>query len=150
MIFADPSRLWLLSVRLRRRGFKRLARLIKLYNFVVFKAILPPEAELSGLVNLGHYALNIVVHPNTTIGNDVILWHSVTLSVTDSPGSTTRLIIGNRVVIGTGSVLLTPLRESAEICSDVVIGANSVVTKSIADPGVYAGTPAKMIRLKAS
>ena len=32
-------------------------------------------------------------------------------------------------------------------CDNVVIGAGSVVTKSIDKPGIYAGNPAKLIRI---
>ena len=49
--------------------------------------------------------------------------------------------IGNNVSIGTNATIL-PVR----ICSHVVIGAGSVVTKDITEAGVYAGNPAKKIR----
>jgi acetyltransferase-like isoleucine patch superfamily enzyme len=49
--------------------------------------------------------------------------------------------IGNNVSIGSNATIL-PI----DICDDVVIGAGSVVTKSITEPGVYAGCPAKKIR----
>jgi acetyltransferase-like isoleucine patch superfamily enzyme len=49
--------------------------------------------------------------------------------------------IGNRVSIGTNATIL-PVR----ICDDVVIGAGSVVTKDIIEPGIYAGNPAKKIK----
>lgn len=46
--------------------------------------------------------------------------------------------IGNRVSIGSNATILP-----VSICSDVVIGAGSVVTRDITGPGVYAGNPAK-------
>lgn len=49
--------------------------------------------------------------------------------------------VGNRVSIGSNATILPIL-----ICSDVVIGAGSVVTKDIMSPGVYAGNPAKFLR----
>lgn len=49
--------------------------------------------------------------------------------------------IGDRVSIGTNATILP-----VEICSDVVIGAGSVVTRDITKPGVYAGNPARKIR----
>jgi acetyltransferase-like isoleucine patch superfamily enzyme len=52
-----------------------------------------------------------------------------------------RTIIKDRVSIGTNATILP-----VEICEDVVIGAGSVVTKDITDPGIYAGNPAKLIR----
>lgn len=55
------------------------------------------------------------------------LWRSTTL--------------GNHVSIGT-NVTLLPVR----ICDWVVIGAGSVVTKHITEPGIYAGNPARLLR----
>ncbi len=49
--------------------------------------------------------------------------------------------IGNHVSIGTNSTILP-----VKIADNVVIGAGSVVTKDILEPGIYAGNPAKKIR----
>ena len=49
--------------------------------------------------------------------------------------------IGNHVSIGTNATILP-----VNICSDVVIGAGSVVTRDIAEPGIYAGNPARFVR----
>ena len=49
--------------------------------------------------------------------------------------------IGNHVSIGSNATILP-----VNICDNVVIGAGSVVTKDITEPGIYAGNPAKMLR----
>lgn len=49
--------------------------------------------------------------------------------------------IGNQVSIGTGATILP-----VTICDNVVVGAGSVVTKDITEPGIYAGNPARKIR----
>jgi len=49
--------------------------------------------------------------------------------------------IGNKVYIGSNSTILP-----VTICDDVVIGAGSVVTKDIVEPGTYAGNPAVRIK----
>jgi len=49
--------------------------------------------------------------------------------------------IGDQVIIGSNSTILP-----VYICSGTVIGAGSVVTKSIKRKGVYAGNPAKFLR----
>jgi len=49
--------------------------------------------------------------------------------------------IGSHVSIGTNSTIL-PVR----ICDNVVIGAGTVVTKDITEPGIYVGNPARKIR----
>jgi acetyltransferase-like isoleucine patch superfamily enzyme len=48
--------------------------------------------------------------------------------------------IGNRVSIGTNATVMP-----VEICDDVVVGAGAVVTRSITEPGLYAGVPARKI-----
>ena len=47
-------------------------------------------------------------------------------------------IIGDQVSIGTNATIMP-----VTICDDVVIGAGSVVTKDITEPGTYAGNPAR-------
>ncbi len=49
--------------------------------------------------------------------------------------------IGNHVSIGTNATILP-----VTICDNVVIGAGSVVTKNITEPGTYAGNPARKIK----
>lgn len=143
MLVSNPGQLWYLSVKLHRKGRRRTARLIKAYNFAVFHAVLPPEADLQGPVTLGHFGLNIVVHPNVSLGAGVHLWHGVTLAVSDSPGGSSRITLGNNVVIGAGAVVVSREKQSLHICSGVKIGANAVVTHDIDRPGTYVGSPAR-------
>ena len=49
--------------------------------------------------------------------------------------------IGSNVSIGTNSTILP-----VQICDNVVVGAGSVVTRDIIEPGVYAGNPARKLR----
>lgn len=49
--------------------------------------------------------------------------------------------IGNHVSIGTNATVLP-----VKIVDHVVIGAGSVVTKDILEPGIYAGNPARKLR----
>lgn len=49
--------------------------------------------------------------------------------------------LGNNVSIGSNATILP-----VTICDNVVIGAGSVVTRDINEPGVYAGNPAHLIR----
>ena len=49
-----------------------------------------------------------------------------------------KTLIGNHVSIGSNTTILP-----VNICDNVVIGAGSVVTKDIVEPGVYYGNPAK-------
>ncbi len=52
-----------------------------------------------------------------------------------------RTKIGDNVSIGSNATILP-----VQICDRVVIGAGSVVTKDINEPGVYAGNPARHLK----
>src|SRR5258705_3183807 len=53
----------------------------------------------------------------------------------------TETIIGDNVSIGSNATIMP-----VKICDNVIIGAGSVVTKDISQPGFYAGNPAKKLR----
>ena len=86
-----------------------------------------------------------------TIGEDCFVAHGVMfindLFETGRPAPKDRqdmwkkTEIGNRVSIGSNATILP-----VSICDGVVIGAGSVVTKSIDRPGIYAGNPARLLR----
>ena len=85
-----------------------------------------------------------------TLGCDCFIGHGVKF-VNDlfsdgkpARGDKTRwkeTLIGNQVSIGSNATILP-----VTICNNVVIGAGSVVTKNIDEPGIYAGNPARKIR----
>lgn len=86
------------------------------------------------------------------IGDDCFIGHGVVFTndlLRDGPaqGDVSKYRateIGDRVSIGSNSTLLP-----VKICDDVVIGAGSVVTRDISEPGVYFGNPALMHKGKA-
>jgi len=84
-----------------------------------------------------------------TIGEDCFISHgAMFINDTFSSGGPARgdqtkwksTTIGNNVSIGTNATIMP-----VKICSNVVIGAGSVVTKDIIEPGTYAGNPARRI-----
>lgn len=84
----------------------------------------------------------IEVGDNVTFSSDVrILGHDASTVLTGVGTKIGRVIIGNNVFIGAGSVVLCNTR----IGDDVIIGANSLVSKDLPSNGVYAGNPAKFI-----
>ena len=85
-----------------------------------------------------------------TIGNDCVVAHGVMfindLFGTGGPAQGNRDLwkstrIGNKVSIGSNATILP-----VTICDNVVIGAGSVVTRDIVEPGIYAGNPARKMR----
>jgi acetyltransferase-like isoleucine patch superfamily enzyme len=49
--------------------------------------------------------------------------------------------VGSRVSIGSNATILP-----VSICDNVVIGAGGVVTRDITTPGIYVGSPARLLR----
>jgi len=85
-----------------------------------------------------------------TIGDDCVISHG-TMFINDpfaigGPAQGNRTLwrstrLGNHVTIGSNATILP-----VSICDHVVIGAGSVVTKNITQPGIYAGNPARLLR----
>lgn len=85
-----------------------------------------------------------------TIGNDCFIGHGV-MFINDvfsigGPARGNKTLwksthIGNNVSIGSNATILP-----VKICDHVVIGAGSVVTKNIEEPGIYAGNPVRKLR----
>ena len=85
-----------------------------------------------------------------TIGDDCFVSHGVMFIndpfVIGGPAMRNREAwrstkIGDRVSIGTNATILP-----VSICAGVVVGAGSVVTHDITEPGIYAGNPARLLR----
>lgn len=87
---------------------------------------------------------NIIINNQARVG-DGCVFHGSCCIGNSHPGSKCP-IIGKNVDIGYGAVLLGDIR----IADNIIIGANSVVTKSFDEPGiVIAGVPARKIRDRA-
>jgi acetyltransferase-like isoleucine patch superfamily enzyme len=83
---------------------------------------------------------------NTIIGNNCFIGHGVIFSndkfvnckVERNSENFLRTELGDNVLVG-NNVTFLPVK----VCSNVTIGAGSVVTKNIDQPGVYYGNPCK-------
>jgi len=83
---------------------------------------------------------NVIIGKDCFIAHGVMFTNDKFLDMKINQDEFLNTVIGNNVLIGSNSTILP-----VEICDDVVIGAGSVVTKNIADSGIYAGNPAKKI-----
>jgi acetyltransferase-like isoleucine patch superfamily enzyme len=85
-----------------------------------------------------------------TIGDDCFIGHGVIFVndrfATGRPARGDRALwqathVSSNVSIGSNATILP-----VDICDHVVIGAGSVVTKPLHEPGIYAGNPARLLR----
>jgi len=86
---------------------------------------------------------------NVIIGENCFIGHSVTFAndlflkgrPDPDPANWLKIHLGDNVSVGSGATILAD-----SICSGTVIGAGSVVVRSITVAGIYAGNPARLLR----
>ena len=100
-----------------------------------------PGAQINGTLFIDHGA-GIVIGETAIIGNEVTIYHGVTLGGTGKETGKRHPTIGDGVVIGAGAKLL----GSIEIGNNVKIGANSVVLKNIPDGCTVVGTEGRIVK----
>jgi serine O-acetyltransferase len=96
-----------------------------------------PAARLGRRFFIDH-GMGVVIGETAEVGDDVMLYHGVTLGGRSMEHVKRHPTVGNRVTIGAGARVLGPIR----IGDDVQIGANSVVVKDVPAGAVATGIPA--------
>lgn len=86
------------------------------------------------------HGIGLIVHPAAVIGDNVTLRHNTTIGNSTTDGGAP--IVCSGVDVGANAVIIGEII----IGENVVIGAGSVVTKSIPDNAVVVGNPARIIR----
>lgn len=125
-------------MKLRRIwNLKRYSKFAKDCGFVIGDGILGEGVTF-------YHRGNIVINPNARVGEGCIFHGSCCIGASHL-GSDKCPVLGKNVEIGYGAVILGDIT----IADDIIIGANSVVTKSFTEPGIIiAGAPARKIRNK--
>lgn len=84
------------------------------------------------------HGMGVVIGETAEVGDDVMLYHAVTLGGRSLARVKRHPTVGNRVTIGAGARVLGPV----VIGDDVQIGANSVVVKDVPAGAIATGVPA--------
>ena len=103
---------------------------------------IPHSVAIGRRVRIEHQG-GIVVHGSTVIGNDVIIRQGVTIGNRHLDRPDDAPVIGNRVNIGSGAVILGAIT----IGDDVSIGSNAVVLDDVPAGSTVAG-PRAAIRAR--
>ena len=85
--------------------------------------------------------MGVVIGETAEIGENVLLYHGVTLGGTGKDKGKRHPTLGDNVIIGAGAKVLGPIY----IGSNSKIGANSVVLKDVPEGATAVGIPAKNI-----
>jgi serine O-acetyltransferase len=125
-------RLWL------RGGPSRIvARLLMTVVRAVTGVEIHPAAVIGHRFFIDH-GMGVVIGETAEVGDDVMLYHGVTLGGRSLKKVKRHPTVGSRVTIGAGARILGPVY----IGDDVQIGANSVVVKDIPAGAIATGIPA--------
>ncbi len=130
----------------RRGPFRRITKeLLALYGVEV-----PAAVQIGSGLRVLHRGFGTVIHPNTIIGDNVTLYHGVTIGRGDPwVGSADTEMIGivieDGVTICPGAKIICS-RGTLTVGRGTVIGANAVLTGSTGAREIWAGSPARKIR----
>ncbi|WP_219927669.1 serine O-acetyltransferase [Microbacterium sp. HMWF026] len=111
----------------------------------------PTTVPFGDGLRLAHGAVGLVVHESVILGSRVKLFQGVTLGrgdqylYRDQLPTGGGILVGDDVIIGAGATILFRSGETTIIGDGAVIGANSVVTRSVPAGEVWAGLPAKRV-----
>lgn len=100
-----------------------------------------PAAKIGKGFFIDH-GMGVVIGETSIIGNDVTLYQGVTLGGTGKEKGKRHPTLRDRVVVGVGAKIL----GNITIGDDVLIGANSVVLKSVPSNSTVVGIPGRIAR----
>ncbi|GGB29939.1 serine acetyltransferase [Flexivirga endophytica] len=124
----------------QRGGRWRLpARLMSQAARIATGVEIHPGAQIGKRFFIDH-GMGVVIGETAEVGDDVMLYHGVTLGGRSLDRVKRHPTIGNRVTIGAGARLLGPVTVGEE----AQIGANAVVVRDVPSYSVAVGVPAKV------
>ena len=118
-----------------------LAKIVRGGVYLFHNCYIPYTAEIGKGTICGYKGMGVVVHSKAVIGQNCLIGTNVTIGgKSNSDGIP---IIGDNVYIATGAKVLANIH----IGNNVVIGANAVMLSDAQDNTVWAGVPAKCIKI---
>ena len=100
-----------------------------------------PGATIGKRLFIDH-GTGVVIGETAIVGNDVTLFHGVTLGGTGKEKGKRHPTIGNNVFIGSGAKIL----GNIVIGNNVKIGANAVILKNVPSNVTIVGVPGKIVK----
>ena len=126
-----------------KRNWRYFPRFISYFARFWTNIDIHPGAKIGRRFFIDHGAC-VVIGETAEIGDDVTLYHGVTLGGVSWNKGKRHPTLGNRVVVGAGAKILGPI----ELGNDVRVGSNSVVVKNIPAGKTVVGIPGKIVQNK--
>ncbi|WP_336631761.1 MULTISPECIES: serine O-acetyltransferase EpsC [unclassified Microbacterium] len=130
-----------LAHALWRRGLRFPARALSQLTRWLTGIEIHPGAVIGRRFFIDH-GMGVVIGETAEIGDDVMLYHGVTLGGRTREGGKRHPTLGDGVAVGAGAKILGPITIGA----GSAIGANAVVTRDAPEDSILVGVPAKMRR----
>ena len=140
LVYSGLHAIW--SYRLAHRmwavpALRGAARILSQVTRLLTGIEIHPGATIGRRFFIDH-GMGVVIGETAEIGDDVMLYHGVTLGGRSLEHGKRHPTIGNRVTVGAGAKVLGPVHIGA----DSAIGANAVVTQSVPTESIATGIPA--------
>jgi serine O-acetyltransferase len=132
-----------ISYRLWHANWKFSARFLAAFAKWMTQVDIHPAATIGRRLFIDH-ALGVVIGETAEIGNDVTLYHGVTLGGTTWHKVKRHPTLGDNVLVGAGAKILGPIT----LGNNVRVGANSVVVKDVPPCCTVVGIPGRIIQSK--
>jgi len=123
-----------------RYKLRFIARMISHINRFLTSIEIHPGACIGRRFFIDH-GMGVVIGETAEVGDDVLIYHGVTLGGVSLKKEKRHPTVGNNVVIGAGAKILGPLR----IGDHARIGANSVVVSEVPAGSTVVGIPGRII-----
>ncbi|HEX6735550.1 MAG TPA: serine O-acetyltransferase [Azonexus sp.] len=129
-----------LAHRLWRGGWRFAARFLAFLGRTLTNVDIHPGARIGRRFFIDHGA-GVVIGETAEIGDDVTLYHGVTLGGTSWNKGKRHPTLADGVVVGAGAKILGPIT----IGERVRVGANSVVVKNVPADRTVVGIPGRIV-----
>ena len=124
-----------------------IARIVSYLGRFLTGIEIHPGAKIGKFLFIDH-GMGVVIGETSEIGNNVTIYHNVTLggiapsiNTNDQRNTKRHPTLEDNVVVGSGAQILGPIT----IGKNSLIGANAVVTKNVIEKSIMVGIPAKRI-----
>lgn len=134
MVHRLANLLWMLGLRF-------LARLTSWFGRLVTNVDIHPAARIGRRFFIDHGA-GVVIGETAEIGDDVTLYHGVTLGGTTWSGGKRHPTLEDGVLVGAGAKILGPIT----VGRSARVGANSVVIADVPPGMTVIGIPGKVVK----
>lgn len=126
-----------------KHGFRLLARWISQGARFFTGIEIHPGATIGKNLFIDH-GMGVVIGETAAIGDNVTIYHGVTLGGTSFTPGIRHPQVGNHVIIGSGAQILGPIK----IGDGARIGSNAVVVKEVPEGATMVGIPAREVKKK--